>query len=202
MKRFAYRQIIFQMVTKLSNLSPAFGKHAANQIPRNESGSVCSAAIFSETSAPFLMRGVFSIPQKSRAVFTARLKYFQHQKSVVPPPKNSPMPRGARDIAPARTRLPYNRTPATASVSPAARAAPARPRPPKRRQRRNPNARPTPRWTAKSPWRRKTRTPTDRPQRPRKPPPHAPAPGTAPARRRTAQRTTVKTAASVSASTR
>ncbi len=62
MKRFAYRQIIFQMVTKLSNLSPAFGKHAANQIPRNESGSVCSAAIFSETSAPFLMRGVFSIP--------------------------------------------------------------------------------------------------------------------------------------------
>ena len=55
-------QIIFQMVTKLSNLSPAFGKHAANQIPRNESGSVCSAAIFSETSAPFLMRGVFSIP--------------------------------------------------------------------------------------------------------------------------------------------
>ena len=72
------------MVTKLSNLSPAFGKHAANQIPRKESGSVCSAAIFSETSAPFLMRGVFSIPQKSRAVFTARLKYFQHQKSVVP----------------------------------------------------------------------------------------------------------------------
>ena len=141
-------------------------------------------------------------PSKKPGRKTARLKYFQHQKSVVPPPKNSPMPRGARDIAPARTRLPYNRTPATASVSPAARAAPARPRPPKRRQRRNPNARPTPRWTAKSPWRRKTRTPTDRPQRPRKPPPHAPAPGTAPARRRTVQRTTVKTAASVSASTR
>ena len=36
------------------------------------SGSVCSAAIFSETSAPFLMRGVFSIPQKSRAERFAR----------------------------------------------------------------------------------------------------------------------------------
>lgn len=104
MKRFAYRQIIFQMVTKLSNLSPAFGKHAANQIPRNESGSVCNAAIFSETSAPFLMRGVFSIPQKSRAVFTARLKYFQHQKSVVPPPQKQPYaPRSERHCASAHT---------------------------------------------------------------------------------------------------
>lgn len=103
MKRFAYRQIIFQMVTKLSNLSPAFGKHAANQIPRNESGSVCSAAIFSETSAPFLMRGVFSIPQKSRAVFTARLKYFQHQKSVVPRKKQPYAPRSERHCASAHT---------------------------------------------------------------------------------------------------
>lgn len=103
MKRFAYRQIIFQMVTKLSNLSPAFGKHAANQIPRNESGSVCSAAIFSETSAPFLMRGVFSIPQKSRAVKRPGLNIFSIKNRSFLPQKQPYAPRSERHCASAHT---------------------------------------------------------------------------------------------------
>ena len=90
------------------------------------SGSVCSAAIFSETSAPFLMRGVFSIPQKAGPfsdgpAWRSKTPGFQHQKFLGRSSprhkwvKIDPMPFNGRQLALRQSQvmvlLPYNRTP-------------------------------------------------------------------------------------------